>query len=404
MTGFLGALSDAWAEIRVHKLRVLLSLIGIAVSVGALTAVVAISEYQRQFQTEQSDRWGGRAATIVVSAASDDGSPVDADAFDARFSRVSERFDFSHTARIVQGVMLNVQLPDGITPVPARLMDPAYPQIHREQLLEGRWFVESDVEAMAPPVVITEALWDRLGRVPLSQHPTVAVNGLGGGTYQVIGVVPRQGFGDEELRVDLLFDAYRARVDALPKETSTQYEVWVGPQQANEIGPVLAMDLRAGLPAGQTVMVSRTDWGAQPGAMDAQATFEMITGGIASLILALGALSLINIQLVAMRQRVREIGVRRAFGASSGRVFFSVFLESLVATTVAGVVGIAIVVAVLRSDWVVTSMFYGIQDIPPFPMRAAIVGLVASVIVGAVSGFIPALVALRVKVIDAIRF
>ena len=404
MTGFLGALSDAWAEIRVHKLRVLLSLIGIAVSVGALTAVVAISEYQRQFQTEQSDRWGGRAATIVVSATSDDGSPVDADAFDARFSRVSERFDFSHTARIVQGVTLDVQLPDGITPVPARLMDPAYPQIHREQLLEGRWFVDSDVEAMAPPVVITEALWDRLGRVPLSQHPTVAVNGPGGGTYQVIGVVPRQGFGDEELRVDLLFDAYRARVDALPKETSTQYEVWVGPQQANEIGPVLAMDLRAGLPAGQTVMVSRTDWGAQPGAMDAQATFEMITGGIASLILALGALSLINIQLVAMRQRVREIGVRRAFGASSGRVFFSVFLESLVATTVAGVVGIAIVVAVLRSDWVVTSMFYGIQDIPPFPMRAAIVGLVASVIVGAVSGFIPALVALRVKVIDAIRF
>jgi len=105
-----------------------------------------------------------------------------------------------------------------------------------------------------------------------------------------------------------------------------------------------------------------------------------------------------------MRQRVREIGVRRAFGATSGRVFFSVFLESLVATTVAGLVGIAIVVAVLRSDWVVTSLFYGIQDVPPFPMRAAFVGLAASILVGAVAGFIPALVALRVKVIDAIRF
>lgn len=164
------------------------------------------------------------------------------------------------------------------------------------------------------------------------------------------------------------------------------------------------MDLRAGLPAGQTVSVSRSDWAAQPGNLDAQATFEMITGGIAALILALGALSLINIQLVAMRQRVREIGVRRAFGASSGRVFFSVFLESLVATTVAGVIGIAIVVAILRSDWIVTSLFSGIQDVPPFPMRAAMIGLIASVIVGAVSGFIPALVALRVKVIDAIRF
>ncbi|MGO4487726.1 ABC transporter permease [Microbacterium sp. 2RAF4] len=404
MTGFLGALSDAWAEIRVHKLRVLLSLIGIAVSVGALTAVVAISEYQRQFQAEQSDRWGGRAATVVVAVNSDDGTPVDADDFDARFDRVSERFGFSHTARISQGLMLDVQLPDGIVQVPARVMDPAFSQIHRARLLEGRWFLDSDSEAMAPPVVITEPLWDRLGRVSLSQHPTVTLGGPAGGTYQVIGITPRQGMGDEEMRVDVLYDSYRARVDALPTDAWTQYEIWMGTGEVDRIAPVLAMDLRAGLPEGQTVSVSRSDWAAQPGALDAQATFEMVTGGIAALILALGALSLINIQLVAMRQRVREIGVRRAFGASSGRVFFAVFLESLVATTVAGVIGIAIVVAVLRSEWVITSMFYGIQDIPPFPMRAALIGLLASVIVGAVSGFIPALVALRVKVIDAIRF
>lgn len=404
MTGFLGALADAWAEIRVHKLRVLLSLIGIAVSVAALTGVVAISEYQRQFQAEQSDRWGGRVATVVVGVASDDGSPVDFDAFDERFTRVSERFEFTHTARIVQGIFVPVQLPDGVADVTARALDPAYSQIHREKLLEGRFLQESDAEALAPAVVITEPLWDRMGRTPLAEHPTLSLTGSVGGTYQVVGVVPRQGFGDEELRVDMLYDAYRARVEALPADAWPQYEVWLGADQVDEIAPVLAMDLRAGLPQGLTVSVSRSDWAAQPGAMDAQATFEMITGGIAAVILGLGALSLINIQLVAMRQRVREIGVRRAFGASSGRIFFAVFLESLVATTVAGLVGIAVVVAVLRSDWVVTSLFYGIQDIPPFPLRAAFVGLAASIIVGAVAGFIPALVALRVKVIDAIRF
>ncbi|KJQ53686.1 ABC transporter permease [Microbacterium sp. SA39] len=404
MTGLLGALADAWAEIRVHKLRVLLSLIGIAVSVGALTAVVAISEYQRQYQEEQSDRFGGRAATIAVGVSSEDGTPVDIDDFDERFTRVTERFDFSHTARIAQGMVVGVQLPEGITDVTARLIDPMYSEIHREQLLEGRWLRDADSEALAPAAVISEPLWDRIGRVPISGHPTVELTGAAGGTYQIVGVVPRTGFGDEELRIDLLYDAYRDRVDALPKDAWSQYEIWVGPEQADQIGPVLAMDLRAGLPEGQVVSVNRTDWGAQPGAMDAQATFEMVTGGIAALILALGALSLINIQLVAMRQRVREIGVRRAFGASSGRVFFSVFLESLVATTVAGAVGIAIVVAVLRSDLLVTTTFVGMQDVPPFPMRAALIGLAASVIVGAVSGFIPALVALRVKVIDAIRF
>lgn len=404
MTGLLGALSDAWSEIRVHKLRVLLSLIGIAVSVAALTAVVAFSEYQRQFQAEQSDRWGGRAATIAVSVMADDGSPVDYDAFDERFATVSERFGFSHTARNVQGVTLGAQLPDGVTQIPARLLDPTFSQIHREQLLEGRWFRDADVEALAPPVIISEPLWDRLGRVPVAQHPTLTLTGDVQGTYQIVGVTPRQGAWDEEPRVDLLYEAYAARVDQLPEGAQPVYEVWVGQEQASEIGPVLAMDLRAGLPEGQTVSVYRTDWAASPGALDAMATFEMVTGGIAVLILALGALSLVNIQLVAMRQRVREIGVRRAFGATSGRVFITVLLESLVATTVAGVIGIALVVAVLRSDWLVRMVFDGMQDVPPFPMRAAITGLVASVVVGAVAGFVPALVALRVKVIDAIRF
>lgn len=404
MTGIIGALADAWAEIRVHKLRVLLSLIGIAASVAALTAVFAFSEYQRQYQTEQSDRSGGRAATLVVSQMNDDGSPVDVDAFNTRVVEAAARFDFSHTARVVQGVAVPVALPDGIVDVYARLYDPVYPQIHREELLDGRWFLDSDIDALAPPAIISEALWERIGRVPLAQHPTLTLAGPAGGTYQVVGVLPRQGYMDDSLRLDLLFDAYRSRVDALPQDAMVQYEVWVSPGQVEEIAPVFAMDLRAGLPEGQNISVSRSDWAAQAGNVNAMATFEMVVGGIAGVILALGALSLINIQLVAMRQRVREIGVRRAFGATSGRVFVSVLLESLVATTVAGVIGIAIVVAVLRSDWGVTSMFYGIQDVPPFPMRAAVIGLIASVMVGAVAGFIPALVALRVKVIDAIRF
>ena len=50
------------------------------------------------------------------------------------------------------------------------------------------------------------------------------------------------------------------------------------------------------------------------------------------------------------------------------------------------------------------SLFAGLQDVPAFPFGAAVLGLVASVAVGALAGLIPALVALRVRVIDAIRF
>ncbi|MGB4135634.1 MAG: ABC transporter permease [Microbacterium sp.] len=403
MTAVIGALADAWAEIRVHKLRVLLSLIGIAVSVGALTAVVAISEYQQQSMVESSERWGGRIATINVSPYSETGQ-VDPTAFQAHFDAVAERYGFSHVARIGQGLQLKVQSPEGVRDTETRLVDPDYAAIHRDKLLEGREFRASDLEALAPPVIISEPMWDRLGRVPLAQHPTITMTGDAGGVYQVIGVRPKEWQYDDQVKLDLLFDSYTARVDRLPQGMNVSWDIWVPVEKVSEIGPVLAMDLRSGLPAGQEVSVSRADAGAQQGFEEQQRTFELITGGIAALILALGALSLINIQLVAMRQRVREIGVRRAFGATGGRVFTAVFLESLVATTVAGVIGIALTVAVLRSPWVLGSMFPGLVDVPPFPMRAALTGLVAAVVVGAVSGFVPALVALRVKVIDAIRF
>ena len=132
--------------------------------------------------------------------------------------------------------------------------------------------------------------------------------------------------------------------------------------------------------------------------------FTLITGAIAGIVLLLGALGLVNIQLVAMRQRIREIGIRRSFGATGGRVFFAVLLESVVATFVAGIIGIVLVVVLMQQGFIVQWLAPGISDVPPFPFSAAAVGLIAAVAVGAVAGLIPAIVAVRIRPIDAIRY
>ena len=62
------------------------------------------------------------------------------------------------------------------------------------------------------------------------------------------------------------------------------------------------------------------------------------------------------------------------FGASGGRIFASVMMESVVATAVAGVLGIALAVALVRSPLIMNSLFCGLQDVPPFPFVAAIIG------------------------------
>lgn len=403
MSGLVGALGEAWSEIRHHKLRVLLSLIGIAVSVGALTAVVALSEYQQQQMAEQSDRFGGRPATIQFTANRSDGAPMDWEAFGAHVDRVAERYDFSHLTRIVDPVALSLQTPEQVRQVSTRLVDPAYPVIHRTPLLEGRWFTEADVDLASPPVVVTESLWDVYGRPDLGSGFALRLGGDIGGSYTVVGVTPREYAGDEDKHVTMLYADYAARRGILPSDMAVLWEAWVPEDMAAGIGPVLAADLRAGLDSGVDVSVTRTDWASRPDAQSSMAAFELITGGIAGLVLLLGGLGLVNIQLVAMRQRIREIGVRRSFGATGSRIFSSVMLESVVATAVAGVIGIAIAVAILKAPFVL-DMFQGMQDIPPFPMRAAVTGLVAAVAIGALAGFIPALVAVRSNVIDALRF
>ncbi|MEZ3160005.1 ABC transporter permease [Microbacterium sp. BWT-B31] len=402
MSSIVGALGDAWSELRHHRLRVLLSLIGIAVSVGAITAVIALGEYQRQQMAEQSDRFGGRQATISVTAFAADGSPMDPAAFDERVDRVSERFGFSHRTRVVIGSSVEVQTPDQVRTVGLRLVDPAYSVIHRAPLLEGRWFRAGDEQLLAPPVVVTESLWDAFGRPALGTF-ALHLQGEVDGSYSVIGVTPRQYPGDEEKLLTALFDGYASRVDTLPVATQMTWEMWVTSDQVAEIGPALATDLRAGLDDSIEVSVTRSDWGSRPEMAAQMAMFELITGGIAGLVLLLGGLGLVNIQLVAMRQRIREIGVRRSFGATGSRVFFSVLLESVVATAVAGVVGIALAIAIMKAPFV-EQLFQGLQDVPPFPLRAAVIGLVAAVAIGALAGFIPAIVAVRARVIDALRF
>jgi putative ABC transport system permease protein len=80
-------------------------------------------------------------------------------------------------------------------------------------------------------------------------------------------------------------------------------------------------------------------------------------------------------------------------------------LESVVGTVVAGAVGVMVAVLVVENPTVQGFIAQGaVSDLPPFPVEAALIGLASATAIGAVAGLLPALVAIRVKVIDAIRY
>jgi len=404
VTGFIGALVEAWAEIRIHRTRVLLSLIGVAVAVAALTSVVGLGAITQQATTESYERQSGRPATLFVSAYNvATGQTPDAKTFSTAFTEVTERYSVDWTTRSTY-TQVSVDFVDGVTPVDTTLVDVGYGTMHRVQLVQGSWFVDGDDQRLAPALVVNETVWKKLGSPDLRTHPTVTLRGSSDVTAVIVGVAPDMPYAQDYPTMFMLYDSFVGI--ATPQQVQQmypQFEAWVPVDISQELTELIKRDIAGELGEGWQVDVSRQDYLVYQGD-DPLLPIKLLVGGVAVLVLLLGALGLVNISLVTVRQRIREIGIRRSFGATAGRVFFAVMMESVVAAAAAGVVGVFIAVVVVKNPTVVEFIAPGISDIPAFPLEAALIGLGSATFVGALAGLLPALVAVRVKVIDAIRY
>ncbi|WP_308287576.1 ABC transporter permease [Cryobacterium sp. 1639] len=404
LSNVVGSFVEAWQELRIHKTRVMLSLIGVAVAVCAITTVVGLGAVAQQSIVEQNERSGGRSATLSLYVSTSDGSAVDADAMQDFWSTSLDRYGIDYASRVLYSTQ-TVQFTDGAVPVQVIGVDQPYGTMHRVTMSEGAWFTAGDAERLAPAVLINEIFYDRLGRPDLATHPTTTLLGGTPTTAVITGVYPVNTW-ETEPGMYLLMDTLTALTT--PEQLASggsipNYELWVPPAISDDLTAALQRDAVGALGEGTQASASRQDYAAY--AEDPFASIKLLVAGVAGLVLLLGALGLVNIALVTLKQRIREIGVRRSFGATAGRVFFSVMMESIVATVVAGVVGVIGAVLIVTNPTVQGFIGQGmVTDFPPFPVEAALLGLACATGVGALAGLLPALVAVRVKVIDAIRY
>ena len=404
LTTLVGSVVEAWAELRIHKTRVLLSLIGVAVAVTAITVVVGVGAIAQQALTETSEKNGGRPALISISAYDQQGTPVPPDELEAAVATTAERYSIDY-ASWNNYFTTSVQFATGVATVNGQAVDVDYATMRRLAVERGGWFAESDEQRLAPAIVVNDVFWKLMGSPDLREHPVAEVLADGTVSAVVIGVLPSSGFGMDSPSMIILNSAWQRIAPPVDASMgfSSAYELWVPPAIGDELVPLIQRDLAGSFETGVRAQVNRQDYLAY-NAGDQLLPFKLVIGGVAVLVLFLGALGLVNISLVTVRQRIREIGIRRSFGATAGRVFFAVMMESVVATLAAGVVGVTLAVVIVQNPWVRGMVGQGVQDLPAFPIEAAFVGLAASAGVGALAGLLPALVAVRVKVIDAIRY
>lgn len=439
----LGALIEAWGEVKVQKARVVLSLVGVVAAVAAMTIVIALGDLLLQSSRELTELYEGRSVTLRLtpessssasegpstggpyqdtigpggSASSGDGQsakrPDEKDAIGEAMGTLAERTQIRYWSRFSSGSgdivevrqaktsgqfrgypLTNVaDMIDGVT---IQGVDPSYEVIFRTRMLAGRWVSPADADLRLTPVVISETLWQQLGRAPIDQVPIV-LHTSDGTAMRVVGVTKAMSSFD----MPTVFAHYDAARVSFPQMSSPSMIAWVGTASADQARENLPRALASILGEGWRVSVSggeRMDMGEEQ--LGTISTVIMIIGGI---IVFLGALGLLNVAIVTVRQRVREIGIRRAVGASAARVFFAVFMESVVATFVAGVIGVGIAVVVVRF-LPLEALSISLSDTPAFPAGAAIAGVVISTSIGALCGIIPALAAVRIKPIDAIRY
>lgn len=396
MTAFVASVVEAFSELRIHKTRVLLALLGVMLSVAALTSVVALGTMAQAGLVQSSERTSGRAATLSANVYSAAGA-VDTGSTLAAYDDVVERYRIDYSS-IRLDTSLSIRGPAGVVAAPTTIIERDYGVMRRLDVVDGTWFTEVDEQRLAPAVVVNEAFHRLVGSPDLRSAPGLTIEAETPVSATIVGVLADD-YAEAQPQAFLLRGQAEQWDLGQDQGIPPALELWVPEETADALTARVQGDLASQI--GGDAQVFRQDYAAQG---DPYAVVTLGIGGIAGLVLVLGAVGLLNISMVTVKYRVREIGIRRSFGATSGRIFFGVMMESVVATFVAGVAGVMLSVAVIEHPRVESFIAQGVTDLPPFPVGAALIGIAAATAVGALAGLIPALVAVRVKVIDAIRY
>jgi putative ABC transport system permease protein len=130
---------------------------------------------------------------------------------------------------------------------------------------------------------------------------------------------------------------------------------------------------------------------------------DLFLGGVGVVTLGLGAVGIINIMLVSVTERTREIGLRKALGATSSSILTQFFFEGLILTTVSGVIGIGISAAFMGLLQVLFAGKMPGFDPPQLVWWSAALALGSLAICGIVAGVYPASLAARLEPVEALR-
>ncbi|MFL1381918.1 MULTISPECIES: ABC transporter permease [unclassified Nocardiopsis] len=404
----------AFAGSRANIARTILSCAGIVVGVGSLIAVVTAGDFGQRFATAYSEANAGRAATLMVGTW--EAEVTDVAAFEEDLVRAGG-VDIS-----LNKWLENVSMRSGdqsIADIEIRAVDATLGDIRRMTMVEGRWFTEADAQSLAPVLVVNQSLaadMEDISRVQIGTDHWMDVRVVGvssssaldGGWYTAYLL---RSPATEEL---IYGEAVETSADGVAAPVSIkdpEYSVRIDPSDPaaddpwGEVftGRILSASERWGGIKQDSFMVYRSDYAEEVNQMIGYLSIGLI--GIAAITLTTGLLGVLNVGLVTVRERRRELATYRALGATRFTLFVAVVMESVVVSLVAGVIALLGCWALVATGAAIAPSFIELPpDVPlTIPPTAVLVGLGSAAGVGLLAGVIPALRALRSSVVAGLR-
>ncbi|RFB38256.1 MULTISPECIES: ABC transporter permease [Brevibacillus] len=390
-------------SVTANKLRSFLTMLGIMIGVSAVITMVAIGEGAKASVANQINGLGSNLLIISAGQAKQGGISLGAGSLSLRLEDAKALQQKDSIADVTPAVSTRAQLVYQSDNYLSSLegTTEAFPEVRNVSLQEGRFFTSFEVSEQANVVVIGSEVVTNLfassNESPIGK--TIEINRI---PFTVVGILKSQGSSGMTNNDDKVIIPITTAMERLGQ--SSIRTIYASATSADEMLQA-QFDIQQTLRAQHKLMPSQENDFTISSQSDILETAQSVTSvmttllsGIAGISLVVGGIGIMNIMLVSVTERTREIGIRKAIGATKLAIMQQFLIESVTLSFLGGMIGILLGIG---AAWIVNKLGGVEIAITITPMLYA---FLSSLFVGVVFGVYPAKKAAEMKPIDALRY